>query len=42
MHEIGVREVAHVAGLTFNVETLYMTWLTMAVILLLAFWQRAP
>ena len=37
MHEIGVREVAHVAGLTFNVETLYMTWLTMAVILLLAF-----
>ena len=36
MHEIGVREVAHVA-LTFNVETLYMTWLTMAVILLLAF-----
>ena len=37
MHEMGVREVAHVAGLTFNVETLYMTWLTMAVILLLAF-----
>jgi F-type H+-transporting ATPase subunit a len=37
MHEIGVREVVHVAGLTFNVETLYMTWLTMAVILLLAF-----
>ena len=37
MHGNGVRGVAHVAGLTFNVETLKMTWLTMAVILLLAF-----
>jgi F-type H+-transporting ATPase subunit a len=37
MHEIGVREVAHVAGFTFNVETLYMTWLTMAIILVIGF-----
>lgn len=37
MHEIGVREVAHIAGFTFNVETIYMTWLTMAIILVIAF-----
>lgn len=37
MHEIGVREVAHVAGFSFNVETLYMTWVTMAIILVIGF-----
>ncbi len=37
MHEIGVREVVQFAGLTFNVETLYMTWITMAVVILIAF-----
>ncbi|MFA6850479.1 MAG: F0F1 ATP synthase subunit A [Selenomonadaceae bacterium] len=37
MHEIGVREVAHIAGFTFNVETLYMTWIAMAVIIAIAF-----
>ena len=36
MHEIGVREVVHYAGLTFNWETLCMTWLTMAVVILIA------
>ena len=37
MHEIGVREVVQFAGLTFNVETLIMTWITMAVVILIAF-----
>lgn len=37
MHEIGVREVVQFAGFTFNWETLCMTWLTMAVVLLIAF-----
>jgi len=37
MHEIGVREVAHVAGFSFNVETLHMTWLAMAIILVIGF-----
>ena len=36
MHEIGVREVVNIAGLIFNVETMYMTWITMAVVLLIA------
>lgn len=36
MHEIGVREVVHCAGLTFNWETLCMTWLTMAIVILIA------
>lgn len=36
MHEIGVHKVAHVAGLTFNMDTLYMTWLAMAIVILLA------
>ena len=37
MHEIGVREVVQFAGMTFNVETLEMTWITMAVVILIAF-----
>ena len=37
MHEIGVREVAQVAGFSFNVETLYMTWIAMAIVILIAF-----
>ncbi|MBR3456782.1 MAG: F0F1 ATP synthase subunit A [Selenomonadaceae bacterium] len=36
MHEIGVREVVHFAGLTFNWETLVMTWITMAIVILIA------
>ena len=37
MHEIGVRETLHLAGFTFNWETLEMTWITMAIVLLIAF-----
>ena len=37
MHEIGVREVVRWAGMTFNWETLCMTWLTMAIVLVIAF-----
>ena len=37
MHEIGVRETVQFAGLTFNWETLEMTWITMAIVLLIAF-----
>lgn len=37
MHEIGVREVVQFAGLTFNEETLVMTWITMAIIILISF-----
>ncbi|CUH95490.1 putative membrane protein [Propionispora sp. 2/2-37] len=35
-HEIGAHKLAHIAGLTFNMDTLYMTWLTMAFIILIA------
>ncbi len=34
--EIGVRELVHWAGLTFNIETLYMTWVTMALVIFVA------
>lgn len=37
MHEIGVREVVQFAGFAFNWETLCMTWLTMAIVILIAF-----
>ena len=37
MHEIGVREVVQFAGLPFNWETLEMTWITMAIVLVIAF-----
>ena len=36
MHEIGVRETVKFMGFTFNWETLCMTWLSMAVVLLIA------
>lgn len=35
-HEIGGHKLAHFAGLTFNLDTLYMTWLTMAIVIVLA------
>jgi len=35
-HEIGGHKLAHFAGLTFNLDTLYMTWLTMAIVIFLA------
>lgn len=35
-HEIGVHKVAHLAGFTFNMDTLYMTWIVMAIVILLA------
>lgn len=37
MHEIGVRETVELAGFAFNWETLEMTWITMAIVLLIAF-----
>ncbi len=37
MHEIGVREVVTLAGMQFNIETLEMTWLTMAIVIIIAF-----
>ncbi|MBR2215933.1 MAG: F0F1 ATP synthase subunit A [Selenomonadaceae bacterium] len=37
MHDIGVRETVQFAGFTFNWETLVMTWITMAVVILIAF-----
>ena len=36
MHEIGVRETVEFAGFTFNWETLTMTWITMAIVLIIA------
>ena len=35
-HEIGAHKLAHFAGMTFHLDTLMMTWLTMAIIILLA------
>ena len=32
MHEIGVRETVNWFGLTFNIETLHMTWITMLIV----------
>lgn len=37
MHEIGAHKVAQVAGFAFNMDTLYMTWLAMGVVIVLAF-----
>ena len=36
MHEIGVREVVTFAGMQFNIQTLEMTWLAMAIVILIA------
>lgn len=35
-HEIGAHKLAHFAGFTFHLDTLYMTWLTMAIVLFIA------
>jgi F-type H+-transporting ATPase subunit a len=35
-HEIGSHQLAHFAGLTFHLDTLMMTWLTMAIIIVFA------
>ena len=34
---IGAHKLGHFAGFTFHMDTLYMTWLTMAIVLLVAF-----
>lgn len=36
MHEIGVRDVVTFAGMDFNILTLKMTWITMAVVFVIA------
>ena len=36
MHEIGVRETINLFGLTFNIETLKMTWLAMIIVIVVA------
>lgn len=36
MHEIGVRETCQFLGMTFNQETLIMTWVTMAIVIIIA------
>ena len=36
-HAIGVREVVNWGGMSFNIETLEMTWLTMAFVIIIAF-----
>ncbi len=35
-HEIGSHPLAHFAGLTFNMDTLMMTWITMAIVIVFA------
>jgi F-type H+-transporting ATPase subunit a len=35
-HEIGSHEIAHFFGMNFNMDTLHMTWLTMAVVIVVA------
>ncbi len=35
-HAIGSHKLAEFAGLTFNMDTLYMTWLAMAIVIVLA------
>jgi F-type H+-transporting ATPase subunit a len=35
-HEIGTHKLAHFLGMTFNMDTLIMTWVTMAIVILLA------
>ncbi|MEG6585119.1 F0F1 ATP synthase subunit A [Dendrosporobacter sp. 1207_IL3150] len=36
-HEIGAHKVAQIAGLTLHMDTLYMTWLAMGIVILIAF-----
>lgn len=35
-HEIGTHKLAHFMGMTFNMDTLTMTWVTMAIVIFLA------
>ncbi len=35
-HEIGSHKLAHFAGMTFHLDTLMMTWVTMAIVIVLA------
>lgn len=35
-HEFGVHKLAYFAGMTFHLDTLIMTWLTMAIVILIA------
>ncbi len=35
-HEIGTHKLAHFLGMTFNMDTLIMTWVTMGIVILLA------
>ena len=35
-HEIGGHKVAHLLGYAFNMDTLYMTWLVMAIVIVIA------
>ncbi|MBC8015713.1 MAG: F0F1 ATP synthase subunit A, partial [Sporomusaceae bacterium] len=35
-HEIGGHKLAHFMGMTFNMDTLMMTWLTMAIVIVMA------
>ncbi|MDT8903753.1 F0F1 ATP synthase subunit A [Anaeroselena agilis] len=35
-HEIGSHKVAHFFGFAFNMDTLYMTWMVMAIVIVLA------
>ena len=35
-HEIGTHKLAHFLGMTFNMDTLIMTWVTMAIVINLA------
>jgi F-type H+-transporting ATPase subunit a len=36
-HEIGAHKLAQFAGMTFHLDTLYMTWISMAIVIILAF-----
>ena len=36
--EIGRHDVVHIAGVGFNLDTIVMTWIAMAIIIVLAFW----
>lgn len=36
-HDVGAHKVAQLFGLTFNMDTLMMTWLTMAIVLVIAY-----
>jgi len=36
-NEVGVHKLAHIFGLTFHMDTIYLTWLVMAIIILISF-----